>query len=117
VTDASALAKQALTSIFPGYAAPHAFLNLDAGLIRLDDVSQWTSQVYGIGEIGEIFDATETTISLDLIGSPVRAFGGVSTVELRSFQESETSSTCRSAAFAPAMTLDDMAASSAFTVP
>lgn len=80
VTDASSLSKQTLTSIFSGYAASHAFINLDAGLVRLDDVSQWTSQVYGIGEIGEIFDATETTINLELIGSPMRAFGGVSTV-------------------------------------
>ena len=53
---------------------------MDAGLVRIDDFYDWTSQVFGIGEIGPVFNATEQAITLDLIDSPVRAFGGTSGV-------------------------------------
>lgn len=69
-----------LPSVFPSWPANHTYLMMDAGLIRIDDIEDWTSQVFGIGEVGEIFDATEQTITLDLIGLPVRAFGGQSGV-------------------------------------
>jgi hypothetical protein len=78
--DGAAATKQLLASLFPAFGASHTFVNVDAGLIRLDDVSQWTSQVFGIGEIGEVFDATASTLTLDLLGLPVRAFGGTSGV-------------------------------------
>lgn len=65
---------------FPAWPGERTLLTLDAGLIRVEDVGDWTSQVFGIGEIGEPFDATECTVSLDLIGCPVRAFGGTSGV-------------------------------------
>jgi hypothetical protein len=55
-------------------------LTLDAGLVRIDNFEDWTSQVFGIGEIGPPFNATEQTTTLDLIGCPVRAFGGSSGV-------------------------------------
>ena len=79
-SDGLAVAKQTLKSLFPDFGASHTFVNLDAGLVRLDDLSRWTSQVYGIGEIGEVFDATASTLTLDLLGLPVRAFGGTSGV-------------------------------------
>src|SRR5262245_25202386 len=43
VADGVAVTKQMLTNLFPGFGASHSFVNLDAGLIRLDDVSNWTS--------------------------------------------------------------------------
>ena len=81
-----AVDRQAMSAVFPAWGANRVLLTLDAGLIRIDDVNDWTSQAFGIGEIGELFDATEATITLDLIGSPVRAFGassGVSEGEIR----------------------------------
>jgi hypothetical protein len=80
VADGAAVEKQSLAEIFPALGASRAFVNVDAGLIRIDDVSCWTSQVFGIGEIGELFDATASTLTLDLVGLPVRAFGGTSGV-------------------------------------
>ena len=70
----------AFTSAFPGWPGTRTFLNADAGLIRVDDVNEWTSQAWGIGEIDRPFDATECTVSLDLIGCPLRAFGATSGV-------------------------------------
>ncbi len=70
----------AMASVFPQWVSPQTYLTMDAGLIRIDDIGDWTSQAFGIGEIGEVFDATEQTVTLDLIGCPVRAFAGSSGV-------------------------------------
>jgi hypothetical protein len=66
--------------VFPDWATPRTYLTLDAGLVRIDNIRDWTSQVFGIGEVDEMFDATEQTVTLDLIGLPVRAFGAFSGV-------------------------------------
>lgn len=75
-----AVDRQLMSSVFPGWAGSRTFLTLDAGLVRIDDVRDWTSQAFGIGEIAEVFDATEQSVTLDLIGCPLRAFGGSSGV-------------------------------------
>lgn len=69
-----------MSEIFSRWPANNTYLTIDAGLVRIDDFEQWTSQVFGVGEVGETFDATEQSVSLDLIGCPVRAFGGTSGV-------------------------------------
>jgi hypothetical protein len=53
-------------NVFRGWPGDRTYLTLDAALVRIDDVSDWTSQAFGIGEIGEIFDATEESVTLDL---------------------------------------------------
>ncbi len=68
------------SAAFPSWSGDKTFLTLDVGLVCIDDFENWTSQAFGIGEIGLPFDATEQTITLDLIGCPVRAFGGTSGV-------------------------------------
>jgi hypothetical protein len=65
---------------FPAWPGDRTYVTLDAGLMRIDDITDWTSQAFGIGEIGVPFDATEQSVTLDVIGVPVRAFGGVSGV-------------------------------------
>ena len=51
---------------------------IDAGLIELEDAPRWTSQVFGLGTLGEVVDVGPESLSLDLIGEPVRAFGAAS---------------------------------------
>ncbi len=80
VTSSIAVDRQLMSGAFPSWTGSRTYLTLDAGLVRIDDIRQWTSQAFGIGEIGEIFDATEQSITLDLIGCPLRAFGGSSGV-------------------------------------
>ncbi len=79
-SDPQARNRVTMSSIFPEWPGEHTFVNIDAGLIRLDDVTRWTSQVFGIGEVADPFDATPSSLSLDIIGCPVRAFGGASGV-------------------------------------
>ncbi|WP_242181819.1 hypothetical protein [Sphingomonas sp. CARO-RG-8B-R24-01] len=78
VSDPRQLGKVPFEEAYPGWTAHRSVSNLDAGLIRLDDVAGWTAQVYGIGEIGDVVDLNVDTFRLDLIDCPLVAFGAVS---------------------------------------
>jgi hypothetical protein len=85
-TSKLALDRLPMPSVFPTWPYSKSLLTMDAGLVRIDDITDWTSQSFGIGEIGDVFDATEASLTLDLIGTPVRAFtamSGVSEGEIR----------------------------------
>jgi hypothetical protein len=73
-----ALGKRLFRDVYPGWPGLRSYVNLDAGLIRIDDLGYWTSQVFGVGEIDDPVDLNTDTLSLDLIGCPVRAFGAAS---------------------------------------
>jgi hypothetical protein len=80
VTSGIGLGRVLMSDVFPTWPGERTYLNVDAGLVRVDRIDDWTAQVFGIGEIGEAFDATESNLTLDLIGCPVRAYGGTSGV-------------------------------------
>jgi len=61
--------------VYPQWPGKDVFTNLDIGLIRIDDLTKWTAQVYGVGTVGPTADLAEDNISLRLIDSSVRAFG------------------------------------------
>lgn len=77
-SDHRQVAKLKLGMAYPGFPDKHTTDNLDAGLIRLEDASRWTSQVYGIGEFGELADLNPDTATLDLVGCPTVAYGAAS---------------------------------------
>jgi len=72
------LRKAPFPSVYPGLGGANVLSNLDAGLIRIDDASIWTSQIFGIGALGTPVDLHSRSISLDLIGQRVHAFGAAS---------------------------------------
>lgn len=74
----SHIGKKLFNEIYQGWHGSRSYANIDAGLIRIEDINYWTAQVFGIGEIDDPVDLNINTISLDLIGCPVRAFGGAS---------------------------------------
>src|SRR5262249_25512981 len=51
---------------------------LDVGLIDVDDVAQWTSQVFGLGALGTPIDFDTSTANLDWVGCKVVAHGAAS---------------------------------------
>ena len=61
--------------VYPGWAGRHCWVNLDIGLVRIDDVRGWSAQVYQLGTMGEIADLGMDNFSLRLIDCPVRAYG------------------------------------------
>ncbi|MBO9670952.1 MAG: hypothetical protein J7485_10580 [Sphingobium sp.] len=78
ISAGQAVGKKPFEQVYPGWAGSRVLANLDAGLVRVDDVNDWTAQVYGIGEMGPIFDLNTTNFDLNLIGLDVRAHGGTS---------------------------------------
>ncbi len=63
---------------YPGFAGKRMEVAVDAGLIEVDDVRRWTTQVFGVGAISELVDVAPESLALDVIGLPVRAFGAAS---------------------------------------
>jgi hypothetical protein len=78
VADPLQIRKKPFTQVYPGLAGSNVVVNMDAGLIRVEDASVWTSQVFGLGELGLPVDLHTDTFSLDLLRQKVCAFGGAS---------------------------------------
>jgi hypothetical protein len=72
------LTRLPFTDVYPDYAGARSYAALDVGLVRLDDVTGWTSQVWGIGEPGELADLSDHSFTLRLIGAGVSAHGAAS---------------------------------------
>ncbi|HEX2829733.1 MAG TPA: S1/P1 Nuclease [Burkholderiales bacterium] len=64
--------------VYPDFAMKRTYVNLDVGLVELGDVNRWTSQAYGLGQIGPMADLSERNFSLKLIGAKVVGYGAAS---------------------------------------
>ena len=75
-------AKQAtripFTDIYPGWSGHNVYVNLDVGLIDIDDLDRWTAKVGEIGEVGPLVNLSASSMSLALIGRAVRGYGAAS---------------------------------------
>lgn len=69
------LGSRPFDQVYPGWPGARVAVNLDVGLVKLDSLHRWTAQVYGVGEIGPIWDLHVDSFNLDLIDCPVRAHG------------------------------------------
>ena len=72
------ISRMPFTALYPGWPGRNVYVDMDIGLIDIDDLNRWTTQVYGIGRIGELADFDTSNISLRLIGCPVIAHGAAS---------------------------------------
>ena len=72
------LTRKKFSEVYPDFPDRHMFVNLDVGLVRVDDLTRWTAQVYGIGQMGKLADLSADNISLRLVDAHVRAFGAAS---------------------------------------
>jgi len=66
------------TDLYPGFPGERVEVAIDAGLIEVDDVRSWTTQVFGVGTLTDIYDISVESLTLDIVGTPVRAFGAAS---------------------------------------
>jgi hypothetical protein len=78
VTAPKQLTRLPLSAIYPNFPAQDTFVNLDIGLIELDDLSRWTTEVRGLGRMGPMADFSGPSLSLSLIGCRVRGVGAAS---------------------------------------
>jgi hypothetical protein len=72
------LTRKAFSEVYPAFPGKQSYLALDVGLVRVDDVNQWTRQVYGLPAVGAMADLYEQNLTLRLIDQPVYAFGAAS---------------------------------------
>ncbi len=67
-----------LADMYNGWAGENVELLLDAGLIQIDDIADWTTQIASMGALEPLMDFTPDSLTLDFIGENVRAFGAAS---------------------------------------
>jgi len=72
------IAKQDFSLTYPLLPSDRALVNIDSGLIEVDDADDWHPDNYGLGVVGELYDLNEYNIGTDLIDQELVAFGAVS---------------------------------------
>ncbi|UPK24290.1 hypothetical protein [Bradyrhizobium sp. 195] len=78
-TAAKQLTRLPFSSLYPNLTLSDTFVNLDVGLVEIDDISRWTTQVKGIeGTVGPMADFSGSNLSLSLVGCAVRGIGAAS---------------------------------------
>ena len=75
---AKQLTRLPFSTIYPNFPVQDTYINLDIGLIDIDDIARWTTKVRGIGVIGPMADFSGVNLSLSLVGCHVRGVGAAS---------------------------------------
>jgi hypothetical protein len=65
-------------TLFEGWKSSNLYINVDVGLIEIEDITKWKTDVFGVGSFDQLADINTYNLSLNLIGSQVCAFGSVS---------------------------------------
>ncbi|MGM9479567.1 S1/P1 Nuclease [Roseateles sp. NT4] len=75
------ITRKLFSEVYPALPLRQTWLNLDVGLVRLEDLRQWTPNVYQLPPIKPLFDIYEQNLSLRrLMDQPVVAVGAASGV-------------------------------------
>lgn len=72
------ITKLLFPEVYDEWPGKNVFVNLDVGLIEVEDKNQWTAQIFGVGTMGRLADLSIDNISLKLIGCPVVGYGAAS---------------------------------------
>lgn len=73
------LTRLPFSSLYPDLTLSDTFVNLDVGLVEIDDISRWTTAIKGIeGKVGPMADFAGANLSLNLVGCAVRGIGAAS---------------------------------------
>jgi hypothetical protein len=72
------LTRAPFSTIYPTWPGRDVYVNLDVGLIELDNLDQWTANIRNVGQMGKMVDLSVNNISLSLVGSHVRGTGAAS---------------------------------------
>jgi len=72
------LTRLPFSSVYTGCPGRDVYLNLDAGLIDIDNLNKWTAQVHGLGTLAPLADLPPAQMKLSLVGSQVAGYGAAS---------------------------------------
>lgn len=79
VSTAKQITRKLFSDVYPALPLRQTFLNLDVGLVRVDDLNAWTPNTYGLPRIKPLLDVYEQNLSLHrLMDQPVVAVGATS---------------------------------------
>ena len=79
VSTGKQITRKVFSDVYPALPLRQTWLNLDVGLVRVDDLREWTPNTYGLPPIKPLFDAYEQNLSLRrLMDQPLVAVGGSS---------------------------------------
>lgn len=77
-TSARQLTRLPFEEVYTEFTARKTYVNMDAGLVDLDDIRDWTTTTYGLGITGAMADLNAMNVTLRLIDAPVVAAGAAS---------------------------------------
>lgn len=77
-SSARQLTRMAFSEVYPDFPGRRSYLALDVGLVEVDDVTEWTSNVYGLPPTGPLADLFEQNLTLQLMDQQVVAQGAES---------------------------------------
>ena len=66
------------SEVYAEFPGRRSYVSLDIGLVRLDNVGDWTSNTYGLPALGGMADVHEANLSTRFIDQPVLGVGAVS---------------------------------------
>ncbi len=75
VSDERQLTRLPFGELYDDTAGRNVMVNMDIGLIELDDVNRWTAKVKDLGEMGAMVDIGQDNVGLHLVGQPVTGQG------------------------------------------
>lgn len=61
------LNKIKFTELYPGWQGSNLLVCCDAGLVRIDDIKYWKTDMVGIEQVGEVYDISTLNLTLGLI--------------------------------------------------
>jgi hypothetical protein len=68
------------TEVYEGWSGKHVYVNLDTGLIEMDNMDVWSAKIRGLGVMGPLADLSVNNMTLSLIGCHVQGYGAASGV-------------------------------------
>jgi hypothetical protein len=78
VTSDLQITREAFNAVYDSLPGKDVYINMDIGLIEIEDRNAFTPMIYGIGQFGKMADVNSRSVSLALVGCPLRAYGCMS---------------------------------------
>lgn len=72
------LGKIKFTDVYKEWSGTNLLVNNDIGLIEIEDVNLWKTEVFGIGQLDTLASLDTSNMTLNLINAPVVGYGAVS---------------------------------------
>jgi len=73
-------------TVYEGWPGAKVYVNIDAGLIEIDNLDVWSAKIRDVGIVGPLADLSVDNLTLSLTGCAVRGYGASSGMMLGELQ-------------------------------